>query len=55
VPVLGIVCDLEDRALFWVCLTEVLSEPNAPGKGKVSVPGRLDSETWDEFLFPSAA
>lgn len=50
VPVFGIVCDLEDRALFWVCLTDVLSEPKALGKGKIPVLGRLDSETWDEFL-----
>lgn len=50
VPVFGFVCDLEDRALFWVCLTDVLSEPDAPAKGKIPVPGRLDSETWDEFL-----
>lgn len=50
VPVFGIVCDLEDGALFWVCLTEVLSEPNTPDKGRILAPGRLDGQTWDEFL-----
>lgn len=50
VPVFGIVCNVTDHALFWVCLTDVLSQPNAPGKGKIPVPGRLDHESWDEFL-----
>ncbi|WP_418004405.1 DUF4365 domain-containing protein [Mycobacterium sp. PDNC021] len=50
VPVFGIVCDLEDRALYWVCLTDVLSKPNVPGKGKIAVDGRLASDTWHDFL-----